>query len=393
MRGRRVARAALATAIVGATLGLTAAPAAADPVPPPGWNSPAGGWVQFQLDSYDLSPGNTVTLSRSFGPGDLLTAFSNWSDPAVLNGPQGWPTVFSAGGITLERIDHCDYTNSSCGYRFLSGQGEFWVAASDVDANGNPINDPFGAPHGTVTTPPPTTTPTTPPPNPGQVVGNVTFTPGTGGAPGTASFNATGSMLPGGVTPSGYRWTLQNLAGGAPQSFDCASTTCAPPAHITLDPGATYDVTLTLIDANGVPGTPSSTALLAVPAAQAPADPGPAPPSGGGGGLPAGGGGGFPGVFARPVSRAPASLTGGTGEAFPTVVWLWRPEWFQGNANALPQTAGEPEVKGKTAVVIADSPAPTDTNAAPWLAGLGAFGLIGAGFVINRWLRWRAAHL
>jgi hypothetical protein len=107
--------------------------------------------------------------------------------------------------------------------------------------------------------------------------------------------------------------------------------------------------------------------------------------------LPASGGGGFPGVFAQPVNRAPASLTGGTGEAFPTVVWLWRPDWFQGNANALPQTSGEAEVKGKTAVIVADT-APADTNAAPWLAGLGAFGLIGGGIVINRWLRWRAAY-
>ena len=247
-----------------------------------------------------------------------------------------------------------------------------------------------------VVQPPPTLPP--PPPDPGAVVGSVTFTPGAGGAPGTASFDASGSRLRGGGAPSGYRWKLDNVSAGGSQEFDSATTPCNPPAHVTLDPGTTYNVTLTLLDATGAPALSSSTAQLAVPAAAPAPTPTPTPSGGGGapsggGGLPASGGGGFPGVIARPVSRAPASLTGGagTGVEFPTVVWLWRPDWFQANTNALPQTSGQADLKGETAVVIADDP-PTDTNAAPWLAGLGAFGLIGAGFVINRWYRWRLAR-
>ena len=75
-------------------LSLGAAPAFADPVPPPGWQGAApGSWVTFELSTYSVAPGASVNLIRNSNlSGDaLLAAFGNWSAPDVLNGPVGWP--------------------------------------------------------------------------------------------------------------------------------------------------------------------------------------------------------------------------------------------------------------------------------------------------------------
>jgi hypothetical protein len=123
--------------------------------------------------------------------------------------------------------------------------------------------------------------------------------------------------------------------------------------------------------------------------------PAPTPGGGGGGGTggggTGGGGGGIPGIgFSNPSGRAPATLTGGTPGASPTVIWLWRPEWFQDtpSENELPRTDGQPKVTGRADIVVR-SPAPKGPSAGPWLAGVGIFGLLGGGWVVSRRRRLR----
>ena len=93
-------------------------------------------------------------------------------------------------------------------------------------------------------------------------------------------------------------------------------------------------------------------------------------------------------MFAPP-RRSSSALTGTAGGD--SVVWLWRPEYFQPGAEstrALPQTGRNP-LEGRTDIVIATDPAP-DSNAAPMLAGLGIFGVVGVGWLVSRRRRIRA---
>jgi hypothetical protein len=76
-----------------------------------------------------------------------------------------------------------------------------------------------------------------------------------------------------------------------------------------------------------------------------------------------------------------------------SVVWLWRPEWYQPTTETqtLPQTTGSPLLKGRRDIVVSSTKAPT-SDAGPWLAGLSAFGLIGIGWVLNKRRRVRAEY-
>jgi hypothetical protein len=254
----------------------------------------------------------------------------------------------------------------------------------------------------TPTTQPPTTQPPTTVPNPGQVVGKATFIPGAGGAPDAATFDATGSSAPGGAPITGYTWKLQpHSSSNPPLTIPCSTAICSLPSGMTLVRGETYDVTLSLTYAGGQLDSPSAQPF-AIPAPDPPADPNPGggtPPAGGGGGTPSGGtpsgggGGGGAGVFARPVSRVPSALTGGTGAAAPTIVWLWRPDFYQSDAKTLPQTGGVPELKGKANIIVSTDHQPGGASAGPWLAGLALFAIAGGWVLVRRRLRLRHAEV
>ena len=96
-------------------------------------------------------------------------------------------------------------------------------------------------------------------------------------------------------------------------------------------------------------------------------------------------------MFARPVSRVPSALTGGTGATAPTIVWLWRPDFYQGQT--LPQTGGVPELKGKANIVVATDHQPSGASAGPWLAGLALFAVVAGWFLVRRRLRLRHAEV
>ena len=159
-----------------------------------------------------------------------------------------------------------------------------------------------------------------------------------------------------------------------------------------LDEDGSYCAELTVTAADGFSeSTPScATGGGAVFAISGVAPRGPVPgetPGGTGGGAPA-----APGVvFANPVARAPAALTGGITSS-PTVVWLWRPDWYQEGeqAQGLPESSGQPDVRGRKAIVVSRRGRAVESAAGPWLAGLGAFGLIGLGWIVTRRRRVRA---
>jgi LPXTG-motif cell wall-anchored protein len=93
--------------------------------------------------------------------------------------------------------------------------------------------------------------------------------------------------------------------------------------------------------------------------------------------------------FSNPIRRAPSSLTGGGGAA-PTVVWLWRPEWYQSapEPTRRPETSGQPVIKERRDIVVS-GPAPRGSNAGPWLAGVGIFGVLGGSWLVSRRRRQR----
>jgi hypothetical protein len=85
-------------------------------------------------------------------------------------------------------------------------------------------------------------------------------------------------------------------------------------------------------------------------------------------------------VFSRPA-RAPSALSGGGS---PTVIWLWRPEWYQPEAESTePETSGRPNLRRQREIVV-KSPGREGASAGPWLAGLVAFGVLGGRFLYKR---------
>jgi hypothetical protein len=74
-----------------------------------------------------------------------------------------------------------------------------------------------------------------------------------------------------------------------------------------------------------------------------------------------------------------------------TVIWLWKPDWFQPTPSGVGKavrTAGRPKAVKRASVSVAQSAHRTSPSATPWLAGLGAFGIFGAG-----WLAFRRRNL
>ena len=369
------------------------APAGPGATAPTGWVNPGGAaWVAFTLAKTSLSAvdhgGGTwgpVTITRASSAGlDLAAAFPGlWdsrpsqSNPSVLE--YGWPEHWSLGSITLERADAwCDRSATSCSYYATGGAGQrLFFAAGNAPSGALAAYD--------------------------QQVGlvllatpvlDITFSwqpsSAAGANPGKLTLDARGTQdgLPGALT---YEWTL-TLQGTGKQLHASGEI-----AQFVLDTDGSYCVAVKVTNVNDPthPATYGVTKQDCRPvsnvAPQIPGTGGGAP----GGGAPSGGAGGGVGegegvnvVFAPP-RRSSSALTGTAGGD--SVVWLWRPEFFQPGAEttqALPQT-GRNSLEGRTDIVIATDPAP-DSNAAPMLAGLGIFGVVGVGWLFGRRRRIRA---
>ena len=354
-----------------------AAPAGANPVvvSPPGAAAVTnGGWIAFSLSG--TTSGSTVTLSPDTGtppvsPTDLWGASGNW--------PQQW----SAGGITLTLVgpgpctiaanqsQSCEYTltgNTQSGSPVVFGEGTFPNPSAPPDQ----IN--IAAP------PPPTTTPPSIPPSPPST----NFTgPANGLLTGPGQFTFTAPGQPG-VT---YTWTLLNTTTG--QSFQGSGTSYTPPPGIFSTPGH-YTLTLSASDSAFPSGVTSAPIPFDIspPASSPSPSPAPAPAQPAPASAPA-----LSGFATKTVSYVPlANFDVPTPAAIRpvTVIWLWRPDWFQ-TAEAA-RTAGRPSAV-KRASVSVDAKGTGGPSAAPWLAGLATFGIFGFAWVLVRRRRVRTSIL
>ena len=374
LRGIRHAAQVVGLGLVSAVLLIAglAGPAGANPVvvPPPGAATVTNGaWIAFSLSG--TTSGSTVTLSPDTGtppvsPTDLWGATGNW------------PSTWSAGGITLTLVgpgpctiaanpnQSCEYTlsgNTPPGSPVVFGEGTF------PNPNAPPDQLNIAAP------PPPTTTPpSTPPSKPNA---NIVNGPPLGQLPSqNFTFQAPGDP---GVT---YKWLLLNTTTGA--TYQGSGPSYTPPQAIFSLPGQ-YSLTLTAIDAaypNGVQGAPAVFSVSPPTLSPTPA-PGPAPAS-----PPA-----LSGLATSTVSYVPlTNFDVPTPAAIRpvTVIWLWRPDWFQ-TAEAA-RTAGRPS-SVKRASVSVNARGTAGPSAAPWLAGLATFGIFGFAWVLVRRRRVRTSIL
>jgi hypothetical protein len=376
--------------VAGTAFAATAAPAsAASAVDPPGWTGvvPADGWAAFTITPHDLVPiGRTgtyqpVTLERhtNLTGADLEDAFNNWDDldPSPLVVDLGWPTDFAAGGIALHQVAACPIAATECDYAVdpsSAGHSIFFFAGSvPIDSGtGLPAFDPeaeFGQ----------DTLHLAPAPQVHAAFDtNLNPLPAQGGTAGKITLNAAGFShddLAG--TTLAYEWIVQNLNTGKFFSATGATT------DLTLDQNGTYCIQLKVTASDSATAETPACGTLASPVGYTfvadgfePAAPAATPAPGAGGG---GGSGGI--VFARPVQRAPAAAS----VSAPTVVWLWRPDFFQPTADdtSAPKTTNRPKLGGRREIVV-DAPAPDGASAGPWLAGVGLFGLIGGGLLLRR---------
>ncbi|HSO95178.1 MAG TPA: hypothetical protein VLV81_03975 [Acidimicrobiia bacterium] len=394
MLGRPIARHLAAWIATLATLGavalVMAVPAAADPPPWVGALQP-GEYVAFRVSStsppvFQRSP-NTL-----WGP-VTLTRETNLTFPnnVVASESGGWPGTFSASGVTLQRADQfCAITQPSCQYYFTGGAGHpFFFATSGGGAapdlgqfNQGSVN--------LVPAPPPT----------------AAFTVPAGGAlPSAGSFTFDGSGSSGGLPGAlDYQWTLTPQSGPA-VTQDGPQSSFTPPASIFNQDGQ-YCVTLVVRASDGAHATqgPSCFAVtVAKPAPAPPQSPPPVPPQAPAPGPPQAPAPGPPAaapVAAGPAPAAPLSFA----KALPnfavpvpgavqqvTVIWLWKPDWFQPIPSAIgkaAKTAGRPKPVKRASVSVTQSAHHSSPSAAPWLTGLGAFGIFGAG-----WLSYRRRSL
>ncbi len=379
--GGAAARLAGLTAL-GAVLAVVgfAAPASADVTSPPGPNSPpaAPGWIAFQLSSTNLTVGSTVQVSVAGG--------STVGASQFFTGPD-WPTSWSGDGLSLQYQGNTPCTfasnpSSSCAYTVTGNGGTFdnvLFGAGSIPA------DQVTALEQTVTVTTPTTQPTIPPQPPSP---NFTGPPnGLLTGPGQFTFQAPGQS---GVT---YTWTLKNATTG--QLFpQWTGSSYTPPASIFNTPGQ-YTLTLNASNSAFPSGANQSISFEISP----PTTPGPSPPP-----APGPGPSPTPAAPAPPVS--PPALTHlSTVSYVPlsnfdtptpaairpvTVIWLWRPDWFQ-TAEAA-RTAGRPSGVKRASVSI-DAKGTAGPSATPWLAGLATFGIFGFAWILVRRRRVRTSIL
>jgi len=397
-----------AIGIAAATVVVFALPAAADD--PPDFIAPPADsnlWVGFTVSGLPLSvsgrstvPPVTLTRVGNMTTADLKIAFPTWpTQPDPPNPEQtGWPTTFNVGSVQLERVAWCPYDIDHCDYKVLHG-GTFDIHGGTlVDPSTNaPVDTPF--PSSLVIPDPP----------PAKVL-HVGFspdlnpTPGGVGQPGHVTLDATtftsDELDPGGALA--YHWVVVNIADPT-KTF---SSDIGPKVQLDINQDGTYCVQLTVTaavdgfssstqscDATTRTGAPTFIAKNFAP--QTPHSsppPNPTPPAGGGG---TSGGGGFGGItFSNPPRRAPAVLSS-AGLSSPAVVWLWRPDFYKPTpaaSSGAPITTNTPNLKGRHEIVVT-RPGPDGASAGPWLAGMGAFGIAGGGWVVSRRRRLRLLDL
>jgi hypothetical protein len=395
-----------AALVLAAAVPASASGGASDP---PGWagGTTPGEWVAFTVGPSAGGPvdrnGTRVTITRNALQltTPLTTAFAGWmqdtdgdaNTPAAF----GWPDVWSDnnGSATLQRVAWCDGTVDQCDYQ-VSVPGPFHFAAGvppiDPDS-GLPNEAPFVALFaqfaGVV--------------QPGVPLElTIVFgwdpasatTPANGTTPGRLTLDASGSsdQFPGSLE---FIWTVTRASDG--RQFPGTG----PVAQFDLDADATYCVSLTVTNtadsfsrSYGVDAPDCQPVTGVAPQAPAPSGGGVSPGVGSGiGAIPTLVDAGAPTVVFAPPRATRSSLTGSGQRVDSSVLWLWRPEWYQSSSETqtLPQTGGAPRLKGRADIVVSGEKAP-DSNAAPWLAGLGAFGLIGIGWVLNKRRQVRAEY-
>jgi hypothetical protein len=394
-----MSRAKRAVGLLVALVGVAAltSPAAADP--PPGVGAlPDGEWVAFTLGETSLtaprggSQWGPVSLNReAFVSGSIEDLFSNWDvDDVTLE--KYWPSSWSASGFTLERavpMTSCPAAASSCSYNITGGSGTFEVNAGTPLQPGQSLPLPQ----------PVTLVPPLPAEISVQVNQNLNPVKGQNGQPGTITLDASGTT-DGDTSPDSlaYAWTV---AGNG-----VTKTAAGKVATVQLDQDGQYDITLAVT--NPVDGHVTTYNGAISVAGVAPDKPSQGGNGGSGGGGSGGGTGGpaplptppaqgvapeivaEPVVFAPPRRSVPSALFGGqNGEA--QVVWLWRPEWAGAPAGPRnPRTSAPPIVRERDDIIVGSSGPSPDSNAAPWLAGLGVFGLCGVGWLLTRRHRMRA---
>jgi hypothetical protein len=377
---RRLLLSALAATVAGATL-VTAVPAGASggAQDPPGWADPGNGaWVAFTVSPTTLTPeGRTeiygpVTITRNLNGVSPDVAFPGWQTDTDGDGDLDvfeWPSSWSAGGVTLERTVPCDGFASTCEYRVIDA-GQFWFVGGTppFGADGLPDYEAFRQ---TLVKEPPK-----------AIVATISWNKGAPGELGKLVLDGSGSEDPLGGTLS-FSWVITHR--------ETARTWSPNPSEILTqaiaEPG-TYCINLQVT--SSVDGVPQSAPEQCVTFTDAEVPAKPAPGGGGTVGAPSGGGGDIATVvFAKPSRRSSLGL--GSGSSAPTVVWLWRPEWYTGSqTNERPaRTTGQPKTTGTQEIVVNRDSSAGGASAAPWLAGMAAFGLIGAGFLVTRKRRLR----
>ena len=412
MGTRASARSVIAAALVAGVVTLFPGVAAAAQQPPPWFHASDPACTTAYYAGYTISSTSPPVASRTqgtYGP-VTLTRSSNAPDscfdwegqdlnPSVPGVDTfGWPATWDAGGIKLQRSDpftSCPTTATTCNYFVLAGSaGNFWFFAGTPSTDPNqPGPDPNSFNNGDVALAPP-----------GDIhFGTVNAVPTAdpNGGPGKITINAAGTTDDAGQALT-FNWVLTSASG---KSYTGSSTAPDGTFEWTVDEDGSYCAQLTVTAGDGY--SKSSAACSGGAGGDyvfnvtgvAPKDPGPDPdpdpdptptptptpkpkPSPNPGGAPEPGSGVF---FSRP-SRAPATLSGSGTK--PTIVWLWRPEWYQPGRESEPETAEQPKLKGRRDIVV--STGPEGANAGPWLAGLSAFGLLGGGFLLSRRRRMRA---
>lgn len=412
MHRRISARGVAVTALVATAIALTPGLAAAAQQSPPWFHGADPNCTTSYYAGYKISTTSPpvasrtptvtyapVTLTRDSNAPDACFDWDNSRDTNnVPNDEPGWPADWNAGGITLHRADEwCPSAQSTCNYYVTGGNGQdFWFfAGTALDGQGNPDPGYAGSfEQGAMSLPPP-----------GDITlgsVNAVGTADPNGAAGKIRVTASGTADADNKTPFTYDWVLSSSSG---KTYTGSSTAADGAFEWTVDEDGQYCVQLTVTAADGYKkssnacsgGSGGDYVFNITGVAPKKTEPGPNPTpkpgptpgggSGGGGGAGAGptGGGSF---FARPA-RAPTALTGG-GATKPTIVWLWRPEWYdpQLSADRAPQTGGTPKLQAHRDIVVS-SGEPQGASAGPWLAGLSAFGLLGGGFLMRRRRRLR----
>jgi PKD domain len=374
--------------VFGAFAVASATPAAADPPPWVNGTLQPGQWIAFTLSNtsppvFQRNPialwGPVALTRQGNAPVSILATEPN---PNNLS-QQGWPKTFSASGVTLQRADQfCDIAASSCQYYATSGAGQpFFFAAS---GGGTGVPDLSQYNQGGLTL--------MPAPQP-----TATFTAPTGGAlpsSGSFTFDGSGSQagLPGALS---YRWTLLS-ANGQTVTQDGPQSTFTPPAS-TFTQNGQYCVTLVVTASDGATASrgPSCFGVtISNPTPTPPQNnpgPAPGPPTVGppAAGPAVGPAPAAPLSFAKPLPNFAVPVPGAVQQV--TVIWLWKPDWFQPTPSGVGKavrTAGRPKAVKRASVSVAQSAHRTSPSATPWLAGLGAFGIFGAG-----WLAFRRRNL